>query len=155
MINVFLRGCLIFFVLMVSGGCAATKSVESRTLLFDTQVYVGGVPLKVVVFDTPGERELGLMHVEKLPEGTGALFVFEEERSVALWMKNMKFAIDMLFFDKHRNLIHKMEMIQPCKSDKCDSHSVGGVKYVLEIPRIANVYRRAKIGDRLIKNPQI
>ncbi|MEZ5534340.1 MAG: DUF192 domain-containing protein [Thiolinea sp.] len=91
------------------------------------------MPLDVVVFDTPEERERGLMYVEDMPEGKGALFVFPEEQMVNFWMKNMQFAMDILFFDGSGRLRHRVNNIRPCTSvSGCTSVKVGGVAYVLE-----------------------
>lgn len=132
MINTFFRGCVVLVVLTVLGGCSAVPESGGRVLSFDTQVYIGDVPLKVVVFDTPEERELGLMHVEDLAEGTGALFVYPQETEVAFWMKNMQFPIDVLFFDQGKCPVHFVESMQPCHSGSCLSVRVVGVKYVVE-----------------------
>lgn len=132
MINTFFRGCVVLAVFVVLGGCSAVPESGGRVLSFDTQVYVGDVPLKVVVFDTPEERELGLMHVEELPEGTGALFVYPQETGVAFWMKNTQFPMDMLFFDQDKCLVHFVESMQPCNADSCLPVKVAGVKYVVE-----------------------
>lgn len=156
MISAFFRGCVVLSVLAVLGGCSTMPKSDGRVLSFDTQVYIGDVPMKVVVFDTPEERALGLMHVESLPEGAGALFVFEEERAVDFWMKNVMFPVDMLFFDKSKRLIYKLEAVQPCLLEKCASTSIKGVRYVLEIPSNNVAYKNVVIGSRLKKqNPQI
>ncbi len=150
MISAFVRGCVVLSALVVLGGCsAAVPQSGSRALSFDTQVYIDDVPLKVVVFDTPGERELGLMHAKNLPEGAGALFVFERERVVDFWMKNVTFPVDMLFFDKAKRLIYKLEAVQPCLAERCSSVSIGGVMYVVEVSSDNVDYKKVSVGSLL------
>lgn len=151
MISTFFRGCVVLVALAVLGGCSAAPAGGDRVLSFDTQVYIGDVPLKVVVFDTPEERALGLMHVKDLPEGTGALFVFEREVRVDFWMKNTHFPMDMLFFNQNGVLIHTVRSVAPCRSLNCPSVKVGGVFYVIEIKsEMLKKYNFMRKGDQLL-----
>lgn len=135
MLNTFFSRLTVFLSVVLLGTACSTPLVSpNRSLSFDTRIYVGDVPLDVVVFDTPEERELGLMYVEELPEGKGALFVFEEEREVSFWMKNTRFSMTMLFFDQYGRLVRFVDSISPCTLNaSCPSISVGKVKYVVEI----------------------
>ena len=47
--------------------------------------------------DTPEKRFQGLSGREILEEGTGMLFVFQEERQHTFWMKDMRFPLDMIW----------------------------------------------------------
>ena len=47
--------------------------------------------------DTGAARELGLMYRQQLPDNTGMLFVFENDRPVEFWMKNTLIPLDMIF----------------------------------------------------------
>ena len=114
-------------------GCGAMPAGSGRVLSFDTLVHVGDTPLKVTVFNTAAERELGLMFVDKLPEGTGGLFIFEKEKRVRFWMKNTRFPMGILFFNSQGNMVHKIDSIQPCVGGECPTLSVDGVRYVVEV----------------------
>jgi uncharacterized membrane protein (UPF0127 family) len=50
--------------------------------------------------DTPALRAQGLSGRESLPESVGLFFVFEESGLHGFWMKDMRFAIDMIWLDE-------------------------------------------------------
>ena len=45
--------------------------------------------------DTPEERQMGLMNRTSLPENTGMVFVFEQNRPHCFWMKNTLIPLDI------------------------------------------------------------
>ena len=69
---------------------------ESRVQLFIEQ---GSTQLKlnVELAGTAEARSVGLMHRRDLPELGGMLFDFEEQKPVAMWMKNTLIPLDMIF----------------------------------------------------------
>jgi uncharacterized membrane protein (UPF0127 family) len=60
-------------------------------------VTIGGASFTVDLADTPEKRFQGLSGREVLEEGTGMLFVFQEERQHTFWMKDMRFPLDMIW----------------------------------------------------------
>ena len=62
-------------------------------------VTIGGASFVVEVADTQAAQQQGLSGRELLDEGTGMLFVFEEERHLSFWMKEMNFPLDMVWVD--------------------------------------------------------
>ena len=53
----------------------------------------------VEVADTQAAQQQGLSGRESLAEGTGMLFVFDQERFLSFWMKDMNFPLDMVWID--------------------------------------------------------
>lgn len=76
-------------------------------------VFVGGISFSVTVADSPEERRQGLSGTEPLPEFAGKLFIFDTDAPHAIWMKDMNYALDIMWFDKERNLIHIEENVTP------------------------------------------
>ena len=78
------------------------------------------------------------------------LFVYPDEAPRSFWMKNVSFAIDILYLDADWRLIHLHEAVPPCRDDPCPGYpSHDAVRYVLELP--AGTARRLslELGTRI------
>ncbi len=62
-------------------------------------VAIGSASFVVDVADTRAAQQQGLSGRESLAEGTGMLFVFDQERLLTFWMKEMNFPLDMVWID--------------------------------------------------------
>ncbi|EPX78435.1 DUF192 domain-containing protein [Salipiger mucosus] len=91
----------------------------------------GSARFRVVVADEAAERARGLMHVEQMPAGAGMLFVYEQERPVAFWMKNTLIPLDMIFADETGRVVKVHEEAVP--HDETPIPSDAPARYVLEI----------------------
>ncbi len=72
--------------------------------------------LEVQVADTEPRRIRGLMFQEQLPYDQGMIFVFDSPGIYSLWMLNMQFPLDMMWFDENGNIVHIEQDVPPCKS---------------------------------------
>ena len=77
------------------------------------EVVLGDVVIPVERADTVEKRQQGLSGREKLPDGAGMLFVFPESYTYGFWMKDMLFALDMLWFDSNGCIIDIHEDVSP------------------------------------------
>ncbi len=79
-------------------------------------------------------RSQGLMFRDRVPEGTGMLFVFVESGEYPFWMKNTLVPLDMVWLDDQRRVVHVSANVPPCKADPCPSYAPNArAKYVLEL----------------------
>jgi uncharacterized membrane protein (UPF0127 family) len=78
-----------------------------------------GKVLQVEVMVKDEDRAMGVMFRPSLPQDRGLLFVFERPDFHGFWMKNCKFAIDMVWLDEEKRVVHLAEAVPPCKSDPC------------------------------------
>lgn len=86
---------------------------------------------EVEVADTPATRSQGLMHRQELAENAGMLFVFERPAEVGFWMRNTYIPLDMLFVDRHGEIVHIHHEARP--HDETLIRSGTPVTHVLEI----------------------
>ena len=95
--------------------------------------------LDVQIAETDAQKTRGLMFQNELPDDQGMIFVFSQEQVVPIWMLNMQFPLDIIWFDSNGNVIHIEKNVPPCKSAletaTCTVQNAEGkkAKYVLEV----------------------
>lgn len=114
-----------------------TNYVINDELVFDTKmIKLDDVSLEVEIADTIAKRQQGLQFREKLSYNQGMLFDFSKPQNISIWMPNMKFSLDILWFDDDGNLVHMEKDVPPCTSiDLCKSIKNKGedARYILEL----------------------
>ena len=79
-------------------------------------IKVDDIPLQVMIADTEPRRVRGLMFEDQLPYDQGMIFVFEKSGLDSLWMLNMQFSLDMIWFDQDGKVVHIEKDVPPCKT---------------------------------------
>jgi uncharacterized protein len=82
------------------------------------------VEVAVEIADTQGEREVGLMHRESLPDDAGMIFLFGEEITGGFWMKNTLIPLSIAFADGDGEILRILDM-EPCEADPCEIYDPG------------------------------
>jgi uncharacterized membrane protein (UPF0127 family) len=110
------------------------------------------VVLVAEVADTREKRTRGLGGRDHLPDGRGMLFVFDKTTRAGFWMKGMRFAIDILWFDDDLRLVSIAHDATP--------ESYPGVfrpkrpaRYVLEVPAGFVSRNQVELGDIIRLSP--
>ena len=96
-------------------------------------VTAAGTKLKfeVEIASSFEEKTRGLMYRDALAANTGMLFVYARELRQAMWMKNTRIPLDMLFIRRDGRISHIHERAVPQSLDTISSH--GRVLAVLEL----------------------
>ena len=95
--------------------------------------------LEVQIADSDSLRARGLMFQNELPYNEGMLFVFDGSDTRPMWMLNMQFNLDIIWFDENSNVVAIEKDVPPCKTTvevvACRENGVSGdnAKYVLEM----------------------
>ena len=95
--------------------------------------------LDVQIAETDAQKTRGLMFQNELPYDQGMIFVFSQEQVVPIWMLNMQFPLDIIWFDANGNVVHIEKNVPACKSAletaTCTVQNADGkkAKYVLEV----------------------
>jgi uncharacterized membrane protein (UPF0127 family) len=115
------------------------------------KVYLpGGKSVTAELAVSDEERARGLMFREKILPDQGMLFVFESEDRHSFWMKNTLVALDMLWLDSEKRVIHIAADVPPCTEDPCPSYGPDRpARYVLELKNGRAAAEGIKVGDRL------
>lgn len=116
-----------------------------------TSVILAGEPFQVELAVSREEKQQGLMHRDRLPAGTGMLFIYATPQPTRFWNKNVRFSIDILYFDENQAFLRADTRIPPCPHSECPVYQTGqSVKYVLELPAGTHERLNLQPGDRFI-----
>ena len=85
------------------------------------------------VADTAETRSKGLSGRGSLQEGTGMLFIFDSPAQYGFWMKDMNFAIDIVWIDDNLRIVDIEKKVTPETFPQV-FYPDQPVKYVLELP---------------------
>ena len=102
-------------------------------------IKIDDVTLEVQIAETDAQRTRGLMFQKELPYDQGMIFVLNYEQVAPIWMLNMQFPLDIIWFDSSGNVVHIAKNVAPCQSAieaaTCTVDNGGGknAKYVLEV----------------------
>ncbi len=131
------------FIAAVIIGVAGLMSIPSESKLESVEfprgtIMIDDVPLEVQIADTEPRRVRGLMFQDQLPYDQGMIFVFDKPGLYSLWMLNMQFPLDMIWFDEAGKIVHIEKDVPPCKTPleiaSCQSIvPEGQAVYVLEV----------------------
>ena len=125
-------------------GIAGIVSLPSEVKLQQVDFPVGTIKiddivLSVKIADTDANMARGLMFEEKLPYDKGMLFVFDKPETRSMWMLNMQFNLDVIWFDADGNIVSIDKNVPPCMTTVeifvCQENGVSSdnTKYVLEV----------------------
>ena len=109
------------FIAAVIIGVVGLMTLPSESKLESVEfplgtIMVDEVPLQVQIADSEPRRIRGLMFQDQLPYDQGMIFVFEKPGLYSLWMLNMQFSLDMIWFDQDGKIVHIEKDVPPCKT---------------------------------------
>jgi len=121
-----------------AGGQTATSVAPPPAETGDALVRIGSAAYTVDLAVLPEERRQGLSGREYLAQDSGMLFVFEEERQLNFWMKDMRFPLDIIWIDAGCRLLEVAADVPTPPPDADDSevpraYSPSPARYVLEV----------------------
>lgn len=99
------------------------------------------------------EQTRGLGGRDALPDNHGMIFVSEKANRGGLWMKDMRFAIDMLWFDSDLALVDVAENVAP------DTYPTifrpqRPARYALEVPAGFVSRNHISMGETIVIEPE-
>lgn len=127
-------GMLACAALLLSASFLADVS-QGKNTVFSTPLSMFSIDtteLRIAIADTPESRRLGLSHLPALKEKHGLLFVFPKSDLHGIWMKDMRFPIDIIWFDENLRVVDLYENASPDTYPKT-FHPKTPARYVLEV----------------------
>lgn len=94
----------------------AFAQTETTKVCFEDNCF------KVELATTDQAKQKGLMYRKDLDDDKGMLFVFEKMAWYSFWMKNTYIALDLIWLDENKRIVHIVNNAKPCLVDLCVSY---------------------------------
>lgn len=142
-----------FLILPVHKGIAAEQAMmlpqDPARLVVMTSG--GERSFSIEIADDWAERSAGLMFRKDMADDHGMLFVFQQTREVAFWMKNTPMPLDLIFVGEDGRII-AVRQGEPQSEAVIDPGAPS--RFVLELKAGTSAKEGIKAGD-LLKHPAI
>lgn len=139
---------LIYIELPYERPTPSSQNEVAQTAAASSTIALKGVIIKVEIADTSEERTRGLSGNAGLAEDEGMLFVFNEDAPHTFWMKDMRFAIDIIWISRDGAVVHVEENVAP-ESYPAVFAPRNEARYVVELPAGWSQRHDVSIGDRV------
>ncbi len=115
------RTILSIVILIACAGVVGFFVMNDRPITLDPAlesytrhiIAIGDKKIPVFMADTPQKKAQGLGNFTGIPREDGMLFTFSKPEAIDIWMKDMLFPIDVLWFDENAKLVHIVERMRP------------------------------------------
>jgi uncharacterized membrane protein (UPF0127 family) len=107
---------------------------------------LNGVSYHVSVMRTEAELEQGLSGTDSLGADQAMVFVFPRGDKWGMWMKDMKYPIDMVWLNNNKQVVYTVKNAQPASYPNAFKPSTIS-RYVIELPSGTIDQTGIKIGD--------
>ncbi len=119
------------------------SSYKKEQVLIKSALYVG------YIADTQEKREKGLGDKAFLPSNTSMLFKFEDPDTYGIWMKDMRFPIDIIWLDKNKTIVNLISDVDPSSYPHVYYPPKESL-YVLEVRAGLIKDKGLKLGDEIL-----
>ena len=110
---------------------------------------IGDTSIVAELATTPAEQEQGLSGRLALGQGRGMFFVFDHADKWGIWMKDMRFPIDILWADEN-GMIITIEHDVPPSSYPASFYPTALSSFVLEVPAGFAKAHAIAIGQQIV-----
>jgi uncharacterized membrane protein (UPF0127 family) len=138
-------GVTIIAALVASIGAAYYYFDQPKTV----RIRFDGVTLMVELSTTPAAQQLGLSDRDSMPDDHGMLFIFSQESQWSFWMHEMRFPLDIIWFNAARQVVFIEQNLPPCTPTGCPVYTpTANAMYVLEVNAGFVANHSVRLGDR-------
>lgn len=136
-----------------SGGGTSSSGIQQARQKDKVVVTARTMVVEAKLADNASERKKGLCCVESLPLGEGMLFLFDSKGTYTFWMKDVNFALDIIWISEDKKIVD-MAVGAPPEPGKKDAELTlykprGEALYVLEVNAGLAMLNGLAIGDQL------
>ena len=134
--------------LLVPGLSVAQPKTSFTTGALTIETAGGVRKFSIELAENDEQRALGLMHRSAMPADHGMLFDFKRDEVVAMWMRNTRIPLDMLFVARDGRIVNIAKRTVPFSEQSIFSD--GPVRAVLELNGGTADKLQIKPGDKIV-----
>lgn len=112
-----------------------------------TKLRLGDGVFQARVADTSSEREKGLSGTTYLGQDQALLFVYDRDDKWSIWMKDMNYAIDIVWLDKDKKVVYIVKNAKPESYPNESFAPNEPARYIVEFAAGTVDKKTIKIGD--------
>ncbi len=144
--GIFLRAQATLFFLLMS----LAPIGSSHLFAAQNKVCVREQCFTVELAQTPQELARGLQFYPSLDSDSGMFFIFPQNGTPTFWMKNTLVALDIIWINEAKQIVHVTPGALPCREDPCPVFRPSReARYVLEINAGLAQKQNINIGDEV------
>ena len=113
-------------------------------------IEIGDRDFAMRVARTETERQQGLSGTSELPQGQALVFIFPTDDSWGIWMKDMKYPIDIVWLDAAKKVVHIERNVSPDTYPATTFRPKTSARYVIELKAGASEASRITIGSHAV-----
>ena len=127
-------GCVILGVL---GLVFIPEGIKNRNLEFSKgTIVINNHSISTEIAETPAERQRWLtFRSEVLPLDSSLLLVYDQPDLYSLWLLNIQFKLDLIWFNSDGNIVYIKQDVMPCENTldpvQCTYKNTIPAKYIL------------------------
>jgi hypothetical protein len=112
------------------------------------RIELDGVTLTVELATTLAAQQQGLSDRDSMPADHGMLFIFNQEAEWGFWMHEMRFSLDIIWFNANRQGVFIEQDLPPCTPAACPVYTPPvNAMYALEVNAGFVRMNGVKLGD--------
>ena len=147
--RILVLGFFLVLVFLLVGKQTDKSAKEINKEESSTQyIKISGTMIKTELALTPAEKEQGLSGRSMSAEDESMLFVFDQPGKYAFWMKDMNFAIDIIWLGEDLRIVYIKKDARPESYPEIFSPEQDS-KYVLEVVSGFSDKNNLKVGDKM------
>lgn len=132
---------LTLFLQFNAGKIAETQNSTNKILT------INQTRINLEIAQTEAEMSRGLSGRKNLSQNSGMLFVYEKNNIPMFWMKDMNFALDIIWLNENKVVVGIEKNVKPESYPQTFSPKQQ-IKYVLEVNANFADKQQIKIGDK-------
>jgi uncharacterized membrane protein (UPF0127 family) len=134
---VLIPAALVSFSIGLAGIIFIPDEIKNRQIDFDIgTIKIDNSIVNVEIAESDAERQRWLMFREdKFQLNSGMILVYPQVDLYGLWLLNILYNLDIMWFDENGNLIYMIKNAKPCESildpQKCTFKTTIPAKYIV------------------------